>query len=283
MRRLLCIFPRLWRRFTEVLRLDRAALWVAGAVCLVSAGAGGTVGFRGYEYAWVDPTFCGACHMHDYAIEDWRNSIHGGLVTCHDCHRVPLSHYIMDLIHTFYQRPTFPEDLTDLPRIPSESCESCHVTQAAALADLDSPMPRVVFEHVVKVEESPGHLAHLLATDRDPGTVRGGRGGATRHTRHLVQHGATAKDVGLGTGLIECIDCHGTEANRFHNFSARQENCVACHEDLQQRGHVPDFDCRHCHFQDFVAPTDLNQVDWQAFAGDLGIESQSALSGGGAP
>ncbi|MFH1469691.1 MAG: hypothetical protein ABIO70_35220 [Pseudomonadota bacterium] len=283
MGRLTCMAQRLWRWVSDALGLQRAALLVAGAVCLVSAGSGGAVGYRAYQYAWVDPTFCDVCHMHDYALQDWRDSIHGGLVTCHDCHRVPLTHYIMDLVHTFYDRPSYPEDLTEMPRIPSESCESCHLTAAALLTDLDSPMPQEVFDHIVKVEDSPGHRAHLMAEDRDPGKSRGGGGGAARRTRHLAQHGATAAEVGFGTGEIECIDCHGTETNRFHNFAARQENCLACHEDLQQRGHVPDFDCRHCHFQDFVAPADLGKVDWQASTWGLGIEPAPAATIEGSP
>ncbi len=258
---------RLARRFARTFSLDRGSLAVAVVVFLASSVAGSAVGYRGYLWAWIDPEFCYICHIHDYAVEDWRRSIHGEVVTCHDCHRVPLMHYTRTLVHTFYDRPTFPEDLHELPRISSETCESCHLAQAAAFHELSSPMPEEIFESIVRVDESPAHVWHMEASARDPGDARGGSGGGPARTRRLPQHGLTATEVGYGTGNIECIDCHGSEANRFHNFQARAENCYECHEDLKVRGdHLSDFDCRHCHFQEFLAPGDVRPVGTPSMA-----------------
>ena len=122
-------------------------------------------------------------------------------------------------------------------------------------------MPRGVFDQVVKVDESPAHVAHMRAESRDPGAERGGEGGGELREHRLEQHGLTAHDVGAGTGVIECIDCHGSEANRYHNFFARDENCKTCHEELELRGeHLSDFDCRHCHFPDFLPPIELQHA-----------------------
>ncbi len=247
--------------------LDRRALLPALAVFGISSVAGGVVGYRGYLWVWIDPEFCYVCHIHDYAVTDWKRSIHGEVVTCHDCHRVPLLHYTKTFTHTFVNRPTFPEDLHELPRISSETCESCHLTEAAAYHDLSSPMPRWLFDGTVKVESSPAHVLHMESTVRDPGDERGGDGGAPARDRRLQQHGVTAQDVGFGAGIIECVDCHGTEANRYHNFLARADNCLQCHEELTVRGeHLADFDCKHCHFQDFLAPGDFTRGEVPSIA-----------------
>ncbi len=238
--------------------IDRTLLGAAALVFVSAGTVGGLAGYEGYRYAWIAPEFCNLCHIHDYALTDWRHSIHGDVVTCHDCHMVPLLHYTETLLHTFYQRPSFPEDLHELPRIPSQSCESCHLSSAKDMHALSSPMPEAIFERIVRIDESPAHRLHMLATTRDPGEARGGLGGAPEHPRRLEQHGPTAHEAGFGPGVIECIDCHGSEPNRFHDFFARDDNCTACHEDLTVRGeHLRQFDCRHCHFQDFLPPSSV--------------------------
>ena len=258
MRGLLGMPLRLAGRFVRWFALDRRAVLPALGLFGLSSVAGGLVGHQGYLWAWIDPEFCYVCHIHDYAVEDWRRSIHGDVVTCHDCHHVPLMHYTKTFVHTFWERPSFPEDLHDLPRIESETCESCHLAEAADLHELSSPMPEWVFEGIVRVEQSPAHVWHMQASSRDPGEARGGVGGAPARVRRLPQYGATAAEVGFGAGVIECIDCHGSEANRFHNFLARAENCLGCHEGLTLRGeHLAAFDCKHCHFQDFLSSANL--------------------------
>jgi hypothetical protein len=259
--RILTTPPRLWRWTQAWFGLDRRALLLALPVFATAGVAGGLVGYEGYRYIWISPEFCNTCHIHDYALSDWRHSIHGDVVTCHDCHKVPLMHYTKTLLHTFYDRPSFPEDLHELPRIASRSCESCHLASAADHSDLSSPMPVAIYDRIVRVDESPSHRLHMLATTRDPGEARGGHGGGPERERRLAVDGPSAHDVGFGPGVIECIDCHGSEANRFHNFFARDENCTMCHEDLTVRGeHLRDFDCRHCHFQDFLPPYGLEDV-----------------------
>jgi hypothetical protein len=247
------------RRFFGWFRLGKAAIPISIAAFVVGSLGGGAIGHQGYLWAWIDPEFCYICHIHDYAVEDWRRSIHGEVVTCHDCHRVPLMHYTKTFFHTFVDRPSFPEDLEHLPHISSETCETCHITRADAFEELSSPMPLWVFDGTVKVEDSPAHVWHMEATTRDPGEVHGGDGEAPRREHRLPEHGAKAHELGLGTGIIECIDCHGSEANRFHNFLARAENCIECHQNLSLRGeHLSDFDCKHCHYQDFLAPADVH-------------------------
>jgi hypothetical protein len=255
LRRSLGLPRRGWRWAVAWFGLDRKIVLPALLVFTVSGTVGGLAGYEGYRYMWIAPEFCYACHIHDYAVEDWRHSIHGDVVTCHDCHRVPLMHYTKTLLHTFYQRPSFPEDLHHLPRISNETCESCHIEGAVEFEELSSPMPEAVFERIVRVNESPAHLLHMQATTRDPGKARGGSGGAPERKQRLADHGPHAEELGVGTGAIECVDCHGSEANRFHNFFARDDNCTSCHEDLTVRGeHLRQFDCRHCHFQDFLPP-----------------------------
>ncbi len=252
------------KRGWQWFEVDRRTLMLALPVLAGSAAAGSYAGYEGYRYIWIAPEFCYACHIHDYAVEDWRHSIHGDVVTCHDCHMVPLMHYTKTLLHTFYDRPSFPDDLHELPRIPSQTCESCHLEAASELHELSSPMPQGVWERIVKVDESPAHLLHMMSTTRDPGEAHGGHGGAPERQRRLVQQGPKAQDAGFGPGVIECIDCHGSEANRFHNFFARDENCKECHEDLALRGeHLSDFDCRHCHFQDFLPPYGVVRAERQ--------------------
>ena len=259
--RILGLPRRSWRWAVTWFGLDRSLVVPTLLVFAVSGGVGGAVGYESYRYMWIAPEFCNACHIHDYALTDWRHSIHGDVVTCHDCHKVPLMHYTKTLLHSVYQRPSFPEDLHELPRIPSRSCESCHLATAMDIGDLSSPMPAAIYERIVRIDESPSHRLHMLAETRDPGDARGGHGGAPERERRLAVHGPSAHDAGFGPGVIECIDCHGSEANRFHNFFARDENCTGCHEDLTVRGeHLREFDCRHCHFQDFLPPSSVGEA-----------------------
>lgn len=214
------------------------------AVALVAGAAiGAPVGQAGLNYTWVNPNFCDDCHVHDYANEAYWASVHAGVTTCHDCHRVPLSHYPHNLRVTLFATPQTPEDIHN-PEVASVLCGACHL-QSLAHEELTGPLTEEVREHVVKIDESPLHKAHLTSKVRDPGTYRGGG-----DLEPIEFHGVGAETE----GAIRCMDCHGSGGDfAAHRFTASRENCVACHKGLDHSaGRIEALQCHECHFVDFV-------------------------------
>lgn len=214
------------------LRASPARLALVGAAFAGGALAGLPAGEAVYDYEWRDADFCDDCHVHDYANQAWAESVHGQLTTCHDCHRVPISHYPRNLWMMLADRPQGPEDI-HRPHVVTVVCEQCHTTQEGI--ELTGPMPDAVLAHVVKVEDSPLHQKHLRAETRDPEAAEG----------------AGEK------GSITCMDCHGSDENRAHSFPATSANCVACHEheahaQPAEGEQAPSVECRDCHFGGFV-------------------------------
>lgn len=224
-----------WRFLTA----SPVRLALIGAAFAGGVVAGAPVQRAVFHYQWVDPAFCDDCHAHDYANEAWASSLHADLTTCHDCHKVPIRHYPHNLWMMITDRPETAEDIKR-PDIPMVVCEQCH-TASGAEEPLSGPMPDALRDNVVKVDNSPLHRAHLDSETRNPGTWRGGEAGS---------------DVDEA-GEITCMDCHGQDNNRAHQFLATQENCVTCHEGQAHRSEgMASLECRDCHFGGFVGTTD---------------------------
>jgi len=213
----------------------RTALVVlVAAAGLAGAIAGMPVGEQVFRYTWTDPRFCDDCHVHDYANQAWTESVHGGVTTCHDCHRVPVSHYPNNLYKAIFDRPQGMEDLS-IPEVESVVCEQCHVAQGASQT-LTGPLPEATRRRVVKVDDSPLHTLHRAASTRDPQPYRG-----------------SEAEGPADEGRIECVDCHGVEANRAHSFQAVDENCLACHTALEPTSErIKRLGCQGCHLGAFV-------------------------------
>ncbi|MBT3221027.1 MAG: hypothetical protein HN348_18245 [Proteobacteria bacterium] len=208
---------------------------VAGFVGAVSAVPVGDAAFR---YTWVDHRFCDDCHVHDYANQAFARSIHVGLTTCHDCHRVPLRHYPKNLWLTLFDRPSGQADI-HLPDVATVVCEQCHSLKAHE--PLTGPLSDELRTQIVKIDDSPLHRLHMDSESRFPGAYRGG-GDAVESLGH----------DGVKSG-ISCMDCHGAESNRAHRFEATMDNCIQCHEHQQlERPRLADLSCRECHFAGFL-------------------------------
>lgn len=226
------MFAGLRARASSAWQFLRASPVRLGLVTVAFAGgalAGIPAGDQVYNYEWKDADFCDDCHVHDYANEAWAESVHGELTTCHDCHRVPISHYPRNLYMMIADRPQGPEDI-HRPHVETVVCQQCHVAQGEI--ELTGPMPADLLAHVVKVENSPLHKVHMEAESRDPGAAPGE----------------------AEPGEITCMDCHGSDENRAHSFPATTANCAACHEgeahlDANDDAQV---ECRDCHFGGFV-------------------------------
>lgn len=244
-------------------------LGVGGAL-LAGSAAGVPAGDEVYTYLWADYRFCNDCHVHDYANEAYERSVHFGMTTCHDCHLVPIRHYPRNLWITVFDTPQTAEDIHP-PDVENVICTRCHSSETDDEA-LTGPMSQAVREIVVKIDESPMHLLHMRSETRDPGVYRGGghgEGGKNGHGEashgaepaaggeeaadgggHGPTHGVTA---GWDAGVITCMDCHGSESNRAHQFEASTSNCLACHEDIAPEGSpIAGLECRECHFAGFV-------------------------------
>lgn len=204
---------------------------VLGAA-IVGAVAGAPVGDDLYTYMWADPRFCNDCHIHDYANEAFDRSVHAQLTTCHDCHRVPISHYPSNLYLAIFDRPENAEEVPN-PHVTVDICEQCHSDDGGD-EPLTGPMPAELREKVVHVDQSPMHRRHLDAKSRTPSTYQGGKGQPE-------------------PGEIVCTDCHGGQNLNVHQFPATPERCEACHEAMhpedEQGGSLS---CLDCHGRGFV-------------------------------
>ncbi len=231
---------------------DPAVLAVVVVASIVGSAAGYPVGQAGFEYTWVDSRFCDDCHIHDYANEAWARSVHAGLTTCHDCHRVPIRHYPKNLYLTVFDRPQGPEEM-HAPEVENVICEQCHLRDREDHEPLTGPMPEDVQKRVVKIDHSRLHTLHLQSETRTPGPAHTGdtkeEEGEEANEDHRVSHGTAKSD----DEPIICMDCHGGETNRAHRFESTSANCVECHDnqDLTE-GRLEPLQCRECHFGEFL-------------------------------
>lgn len=217
---------------------------------VLGVGAGVVPEQHVFDYLWRDPTFCATCHVHDYANEAYDRSVHAGLTTCHDCHLVPIRHYPRNLYMMVFDRPQGPEDI-HRPEIPTIVCTRCHSKEADD-EPLTGPMPAELRERIVKVDDSPLHRVHMSSETRKPSTSQGG----DPDTKAEPAREASTLDIpqmSWDKGVIACVDCHGSESNRAHQFSANRQDCVSCHEDTQLHGGgMGSADCRQCHLSEFM-------------------------------
>lgn len=227
------------------------------AVVLGAFMAGGVAGVgpqaRIYNYMWRDPAFCDDCHVHDYANQAYDRSVHAGLTTCHDCHRVPIRHYPRNLVVTLFDKPQSQEDI-NRPEVATVICTQCHSKETEG-EPLTGPMPDEIRKRVVKVDDSPLHRAHMSSKTRDPAPAHGGEKTATSAVPEAASadHAAHGERPSWDAGVIVCVDCHGSDANRAHSFTATRDDCVACHKDTKLAGGaMAGADCRQCHLSGFL-------------------------------
>lgn len=244
----------LWRRVRSTASWLASEPWrlvVVVAGLLVGAGAGVPTGNRTYDYMWNDARFCDDCHVHDYANEAWARSAHAQLTTCHDCHRVPISHYPRNLWVTITDPPQTRDDI-HAPHIPIVVCAQCHLEEEHG-HPLTGPMPEETREHVVKVDQSVLHQAHLEAKSRTPSNYQGGNAEPKPPDTHAEGAGGHG---GATTDTIDCMDCHGTPEMAAHQFEPSPDTCTACHSDLNPAEHGPgNLPCLQCHIAGFLAAT----------------------------
>ena len=269
-------------RETWTYLLERPArLGVVLIALALGSLAGMPVGQEVFRYTWSDARFCDDCHTHDYANEAWSRSVHAKLTTCHDCHRVPIRHYPKNLWVTVVRKPRSQDDI-HRPDVATVICEQCHA-ESGADEPLTGPLPSELRGQVVKIDHSPLHKVHLEADSREPGSYRGGGhgdeppvGGAHgeepgeaeapggEHGEEPEGSGHAPDEQGGGhgaghgdghfTGPITCMDCHGSDDNRAHQFQASRANCLECHPDQALVGErMQVLSCRECHFAGFLS------------------------------
>lgn len=246
------MITKLLSRFRAWLSDNRAWLLAHPVVLamVVVAGVGGGVagvpaGDEMYMYMWRDPNFCNDCHVHDYANERWSKSVHGRLTTCHDCHRVAIRHYPLNLWVTLFDTPEKPEDIP-LAEVQMVVCEQCHL-HAGEEEELTGPMTPALRARVPKIDESPLHKAHIHAKQRLPSTYEGGKAGS------VDEHPPLELDEGR---TVVCLDCHGGSRLNVHRFVADSSACEGCHEGIRpQDGSGRDLECLDCHARGFEGAT----------------------------
>jgi len=211
-----------------------------------------------FNYTWRNAEFCDDCHVHDYANEAYFRSVHAGVTTCHDCHRVPLMHYPRNLYGLFFKEYTGPESFHAV-YVASVLCEACHVE--GSTDHLTGPMTDELREKVVKIDHSPLHKVHMEAENRDPSPAKGGHPGGDDHDAeghagddHAHPSGLSVHGVGSEEeGAILCGDCHGDERNRAHQFRPSRNNCLECHGGVEKSaGRLQELQCQECHYSGFL-------------------------------
>lgn len=224
------------------------------ASLLAGALTGVPVANSAFNYTWRDPDFCDDCHVHDYANAAYNRSVHVGVTTCHDCHKVPIRHYPRNLYDAVLARPKGPEDI-HTPDVESVLCDACH--SETSEEKLTGPMTEALRERVVKIDRSPLHRVHLDSDTRFPGEYRGGRhgdegGDSERAPRHEPE----------GDEVITCMDCHGSGGSeQAHRFAASRENCIQCHKGVDvTEGRLKTLRCQECHFSAFIGHSGTAEV-----------------------
>ncbi|MCM2278433.1 MAG: NapC/NirT family cytochrome c [Oligoflexia bacterium] len=226
--------------------LKRLFFVLAPSIALGSL-LGAYPGYEVYRYIWNDARFCNTCHVHDYAYESWRESIHGKLTTCHDCHHQPLRQYILEPITLIMHQPKFPKDLKHMPNVARDLCESCHVSDPKFTDNITGPLPKEKIEQVPKVDRLWLHELHLNKKVRlaAPNAY---------HISDTEEFGKGKRPLGPERAIV-CMDCHGAPPNRAHNFTATDRSCTYCHEKTHVTDAIRISGCRNCHFQDFMVPS----------------------------
>jgi hypothetical protein len=199
--------------------LNRSAALAVGLAFGAGVLVGVPVSDAGYDYTWRNADFCDDCHVHDYANEQYRASRHVGVTTCHDCHRVPIMHYPMNIWKVATIDYVDPSQV-HTPDVPTLICAACHIE--GSHEELTGPMTAELRAEVVKVGESPLHALHLEQEHDDR--------------------------------PVTCLDCHGSGGGfSAHRFESTRERCLVCHEGISpEQGRLDQLECRDCHLQGFV-------------------------------
>lgn len=232
-------------------RLRPFALMLMPSI-VIGALIGAYPGYKTYEYVWKNADFCTSCHVHDYATVGWKNSVHGQLTTCHDCHHQPLHQYAYELYVLIKDRPKFPKDLHHTPYVPKDLCQACHNTHPEDTSTVTGPLSQENIKRIPKIDQMYLHKVHLSKKVRMPLP-------STLHVGDESEFGRFIKNppeanAHLPERAITCVDCHGGPPNRAHHFSAADRSCAQCHGGVHNQKMVQETGCRSCHFQQFMIP-----------------------------
>ncbi len=211
---------------------------------------GAVPGYMAYDYTWRDAQFCTSCHVHDYATEGWKNSVHGQKTTCHDCHHQPLRAYLRESWIMLTRHPKFPKDLDHTPYVKNHLCEACHRSEGMDQSTLTGPLSIDEIKKLPKIDQTWLHKKHLSKTTQ---LVLENKLEIPESERleKPIPHKTINREKGPARP-IACADCHGGSANRGHHFGAVDRACVRCHDTQHHPTTMNQFGCRSCHFQDFL-------------------------------
>jgi len=237
------------KKFGKILR---AFLMLTFPSLLIGMGIGAYPGYKTYEYTWKDANFCISCHVHDYATYSWEESSHGQATTCHDCHHQPLHQYIKEAYVYVTKRPVFPKDLHHTPNVPSDLCQSCHLSAHADRSTITGPLAKENLAHVPKVDKLYLHAFHLERKTKLT-LLKSHQLSDEERMGQFVNPKVIKQDE---ERAIACSDCHGGPTNRAHHFSAVDLSCVRCHGNIHRSPMGQEYGCRNCHFQEFLLPLD---------------------------
>lgn len=169
--------------------------------------------------------------------------------TCHDCHHQPLHQYIKEAYVYVAKRPKFPKDLHHTPNVPSNLCQSCHLSSHKQ-DTITGPMSGQDISRIPKVDKLYLHAFHLEKKTKMKLLKNHQFSDAEREGKFVNP----PAEIGDEERDISCSDCHGGPTNRAHHFSAVDLSCLRCHDKVHDTPIGREFGCKQCHFQEFLLP-----------------------------
>ncbi|MBI2646551.1 MAG: NapC/NirT family cytochrome c [Deltaproteobacteria bacterium] len=235
--------------------MEKIGRWltILSPAIVVGILIGAYPGYKAYEYMWKDARFCMTCHQHDYASLSWKNSIHGRVTTCHDCHHQPLHQYAEEIVVLLTQKEIYPKSMKHIPYVTKNLCESCHIDHPHDTSSISGPFAGKNLKDIPKINKTRLHALHLSKeTDAPlPRLFNLLKDDTTQFGKFRSETHPNARSS--KKRHLACVDCHGGIPNRAHNFSATDASCINCHEKIAKHPTKlqKTFGCRNCHFTEF--------------------------------
>ncbi|MBI2067723.1 MAG: cytochrome c3 family protein [Deltaproteobacteria bacterium] len=192
--------------------------------------------YRSYDYVQHDARFCQSCHIMQKPFEKWSTSPHH-LVSCHECHKQPLSASLHQVWFYFTQQP---KEVVRHPELDHKVCSRCHLSQ--------DPQWKLI-------GETAGHQVHFKKAGIDCLDCHmGGVHNFIKPTDRCIDcHTDKVEGPGKKMAFMHCTDCHHFLA-KSEELRPDRKTCLECHQKIQvgkesfpEEAPMSTFDCSTCH------------------------------------
>jgi nitrate/TMAO reductase-like tetraheme cytochrome c subunit len=193
-----------------ITRVKESKILLVGIITLAAIGAVG--GYKTYDYAMNDPTFCTSCHLMDTPYKKWSQSVHSQ-VNCHECHKTSIN----DVKRIYEVLLIKPEEVLPHSKVNPGVCLTCHAHQQ---------------EEWPAIQDTAGHKVHY---------VEKGFSCTDCHVKSIHKfvpptdiclkcHEKTIKIEGMKG--FHCLNCHQFKATK-KELRPDREACLECHKTIK--------------------------------------------------